>query len=81
MAPAVRDAVRKSGSNVVTRGNDANLIEVDEEANEIEFRAVYKIVADAATIYRLRFAVLAEHFDDYAGRIDDTVDSFTTKHA
>lgn len=58
-----------------------NIIEADERANETEFRAVYKLIERDSSVYRLRFAVLAEHFDAYSGRIDDTIESFVTKEA
>lgn len=58
-----------------------NIIEADERANETEFRAVYKLIERDGSVYRLRFAVLAEYFDAYLGRIDDTIESFVTKKA
>lgn len=78
---SVVNAVRESATDFSMHEDDGTVIKTDEQANETEFRAVYKIIADTASVYRLRFAVLSEHFDEYVRRIDDTIDSFTTKHA
>ena len=72
---AIRDAAETSDA----RPDD--VIEADERANETEFRAVYKLAAHGGSVFRLRFAVLAEHFDEYSGKIDDTIGSFVTKQA
>jgi|SRR5687768_5270942 len=56
-------------------------IEADEAANEIGLKVFYKLVDAGDVIYRLRFAVLSKHADDYTRRIDETLDSFTVKTA
>ncbi len=53
--------------------------ETEETANEITYNAIYKIVETRDAAYRLRFAVIAEHMDEYLRRIDDTLDSFTVR--
>lgn len=58
---------------------DAYQLEADETVNEFAFLAFYKIVAGTSETYRLRFAVLAEHADDYLRRINETLDSFTVR--
>ena len=60
-----------------TETDDAYELETDETVNDFAFLAFYKIVAGRSETYRLRFAVLAEHADDYLRRIDETLDSFT----
>ncbi|HKP70958.1 MAG TPA: hypothetical protein VJV05_16845 [Pyrinomonadaceae bacterium] len=76
---AVCAAVRESASEIRTRDGSGVVMDVDEQANETEFRTVYKIIADTAVIYRLRFAVVADHFDEYTSRVDDTIESFAIK--
>ena len=75
----VQKAVCEAAANSDVRQED--VIEADELANETEFRAVYKLAARGSSVYRLRFAVLAEHFDEFSRRIDDTLESFVTKQA
>ena len=55
------------------------VIESDESANESNFKVIYKLIDSGSAVFRLRFAVLAEHFDAYVRRIDETLDSFTVK--
>jgi hypothetical protein len=58
------------------RGTHACTIETDETANLSALKVVYKIVGGERGVYRFRFAVLAELYDQYAARIDETLDSF-----
>ena len=74
---SVRKAICEASVNSSARQED--VLETDEGANETEFRAVYKLAARGSSVYRLRFAVLAEHFDEFSRRIDDTIESFVTK--
>jgi hypothetical protein len=53
--------------------------EREETANDITLNAIYKIVETHDALYRLRFAVIAEHKDEYLDKISDTLDSFTVK--
>ena len=76
---SVRKAISEASVDSDIRQDD--IIEADEQANEVAFRAVYKLCARGSSVYRLRFAVLAEHFDEFSGRIDDTIGSFITKQA
>ena len=76
---SVQKAVCEAAVNSAVR--QADVIEADELANETEFRTVYKLAARGSSVYRLRFAVLAEHFDEFSRRIDDTLESFVTKQA
>lgn len=65
--------------NVTSPSDSVRIIETDEVANEIELRGFYKIIAAPSATYQLRFAVLPEHKDDYLGRIDEALESFTVK--
>ena len=77
----VRDEVISSGTNGHVTGETATTCEIesDESANEISFRVFYKLAAAGDTVYRLRFAALSEHIDEYLRRIEETLDSFTLK--
>lgn len=76
---SVTEAICEAAENSNVRPE--NIIEADEWANETEFRAVYKLIECDSSVYRLRFAVLAEHFAAYSSRIDDTIESFVIKQA
>ncbi len=54
-------------------------IETEEAANEPGLKVVYKLVAVRDATYRLRFAVISEHYADYLRRIDETIESFAVK--
>jgi hypothetical protein len=75
----VRDRTARSARNSVMRTDAQNICELETEelVNEIAVKAFYKIVSSENTVYRLRFAVLPEHIDDYLRRIETTLDSFT----
>jgi hypothetical protein len=77
----VRDNVIQSAteSRPGAETDGAYTLETDETVNEFAFLAFYKIVAGNSETYRLRFAVLAEHADDYLRKIDETLDSFTVQ--
>src|SRR4030095_7667083 len=74
----VRDVIKSSAAEARDRTGGKNIceLEADETANEIDLKAFYKIVAAGDAVYRLRFAVLAEHTDDYLRKIEETLDSF-----
>ena len=79
------DAVANSVSKVAGKAdvklqaqNTRELV-VDETANEIAVRAFYKIVYSDGDVYRLRFAALPEHENEYADKIDSTLQSFILK--
>lgn len=78
---AVRDSISRSAESFDVSVNTPGLSELStkETANESVVSAFYKIVAAKDAIFRLRFAVLDEHKDDYLRRIDETFDSFTIK--
>ncbi len=60
-------------------GDQTCRIKIEETANEITVDAVYKIVGARDAIYKLRFAVLPEHADEYLGRIDLALDNFIVR--
>ena len=68
-------------SEVTSRSETEAELNSEETANESTIHAVYRIVAKRDGVYRLRFAALPEHKDDYLRRIDETFESFTIKHA
>jgi hypothetical protein len=68
-------------SELTSRSEIEAELNTEETANESTVSAVYRIVATRDRVYRLRFAVLPEHKDDYLRRIDETFESFTIKHA
>jgi len=78
---AVRDSTTDSAESFDITVDTPALSELntEETANESSVSAFYKIVAADNSVFRLRFAVLPEHKDDYLRRIDDTLDSFTIK--
>jgi hypothetical protein len=78
---AVRDAITNSAESFDVTVDTPALSELntEETANESAVSAFYKIVAEGDAVYRLRFAILNEHKDDYLRRIDETLDSFTIK--
>lgn len=74
--------LRNASSEPLAKEEDGSYrIETDEAANETGLKVFYKLVASRDGVYRLRFAVIAKHADDYLRRIDDTLDSFTVKTA
>ena len=73
----VRDSA--SESEVMEESETVRRISTEETANEIAVNAVYKIVDAGNAIYRLRFAVLPEHVDEYLQKLDETIDSFRVK--
>ncbi len=77
----VEDAIRQAATTatVTLQTSASRELNVNETANEIDVRAFYKIVAADSDVYRLRFAVLPEYEDEYAGKIDPTLQSFTLK--
>ena len=78
---AVRDSITESAESFGITVDTPALCELntEETANESAVSAFYKIVAADDSVFRLRFAVLPEHKDDYLRRIDDTLDSLTIK--
>jgi hypothetical protein len=77
---AAGDDIRANaiGASLTGDGSTCHL-ECEETANENEFRVFYKLVDTPRGIYRLRFAVLSRHADDYLDKIDHTLESFTIK--
>jgi hypothetical protein len=74
--------LRNASPDPVTKDEDGSYrIETDEAANETGLKVFYKLVEAHDAVYRLRFAVIAKHVDDYLRRIDETLDSFTVKTA
>jgi len=72
---------RSSEFAVMDETDSGCRIEADEAANETGLKVFYKLVNAGDVVYRLRFAVLSKHVDDYMRRIDETLDSFTVKTA
>ena len=66
-------------SEIISRSDKECVIETDEAANETRLKGFYKIVANGKAVYKLRFAVIAEHVDEYSARIKETLDSFNLK--
>jgi len=77
----VRDEIRRSALKATIGTETANTceLETEESANEIAINAFYKIVAGEAGVFRLRFAVLAEHSGDYLRKMEETLDGFVLK--
>lgn len=77
----VRDSVRdaSNGYEIVSQSDGECRVETDELANETPLKAFYRIVAVGGDVYRLRFAALSKHADDYSRTIDETLESFTIK--
>ncbi len=77
----VRDLIERSAAvtKIRAEGPDACELETEETANEIGVDAVYKLVVRDNVVYRLRFAVLREHAEDYLRKMEETLDSFTVR--
>jgi len=76
----VRDEIKNAPDVEIVREIPAESeLETDESANESSIRAFYKIVGTQNEIYRLRFAVLSAHLDEYLDRVRDTLDSFSIR--
>jgi len=77
----VRNSIKSSAVDVeIVRETASECeLETDETANETAVRCFYKIVRSQSSVYRLRFAALAEHVDEYVDRINDTLDSFSVR--
>ena len=79
---SVRELLRDASAKFDVTEETENIcrIETEEAANENELKVFYKLVdSRIGAVYRLRFAVLAKHEDEYFGRIEETLDSFTLK--
>jgi len=76
---SVLDSTRNSATTSEISEQTEMIVELKSEelANETSIRAFYKIVAEESSVYRLRFAVLAEHCDDHLRKMDETLDSFS----
>lgn len=68
-----------TASTVTEEGERVCRVECDETANENDFKVFYELVDTSAAIYRLRFAVLSKHAEDYLRKINETLESFTVK--
>ena len=77
----VRNAIKSSANDVeiVHDTSSECELETDETANETSFRCFYKVVRSQSAVYRLRFAALAEHVDEYVDRINATLDNFSVR--
>lgn len=78
---SVCDEVRSGTTDLSISDGDRGIrwVECEEAANENAFKVFYKIVDTPRGIYRLRFAVISKHVDDYLRRINETLDSFRVK--
>jgi hypothetical protein len=78
---SVRNRVRETAlkSELTNKTTTSCEVNTDESANEIAVSGFYKIVASAGAVYRLRFAMLPEHVEEYLRKKDETFDSFTIK--
>ena len=74
---SLRDA--SNAYQVVSQSEAECRVETDERANETPMKAFYRIVASGGDAYRLRFAALSKHADDYSRTINETLESFTVK--
>src|SRR5215204_1756953 len=81
MLDDVCETIRESAStfNLRSEGVAARVIETREETNESDVNAFYKLVSTSNAIYRLRFAVISKHSEEYLRRIDETLESFAVK--
>ena len=68
-----------TGSTIRTDAKNICELETEETVNESRVRGFYKLVAGENGVYRLRFAVLSEHADDFLRRIEETLASFSVK--
>ncbi|MEP6704634.1 MAG: hypothetical protein ABJB34_07495 [Acidobacteriota bacterium] len=77
----IRDSVIESASRseVTEETRTICKLETDEAANEIAVRAFYRIDSGNGTVYRLRFAVLPEHLQEYQRKIEEALGSFAIK--
>lgn len=79
--PAVRDSIRQGAERSDVRREAEGVCEIvaSEAANQSPLTAFYKIVRNGRAVYRLRFAVVAEHKTEFSRKIDKTLDSFKVK--
>ena len=77
------ESIRQSAisTDITSRSETEAEVNTEETANESTVYAVYKIVEKRDSVYRLRFAVLSEHKDEYLRKIEEAFESFTIKHA
>jgi len=77
----VRNAIKSSAAEVELVSETASEceLETEETANENSVRAFYRIIAAQNGVYRLRFAALSVHLDEYRDRIKPTLDSFSVR--
>jgi len=80
-ASGVVSSIESSSATTDAKTESGNVIRLEsaESANEIAIRGFYKIVPTESRVYRLRFAVLHEHSDDYREKIETTLDSFSVR--
>jgi hypothetical protein len=79
---SVRESIRNASAKFDLTEETENVwrIETEVAANENGIKVFYKLVdSRAGSIYRMRFAVVAKHEDEYLDRIEETLDSFTLK--
>ncbi len=74
----VRQSVIDAAQGVETSDEKERVSEIiaEELANQTPITAFYKIVDGSHAVYRLRFAVATEHKNEYANKIEETLDSF-----
>jgi hypothetical protein len=77
----VRNATKSSADDVeIVRETASECeMETEETANETSVRGFYKIIAAQNVVYRLRFAALSAHVNEYVERINNTLDSFSVR--
>ena len=77
----IRNAIKSSAADAeVVRDTSSECeLETEETANETSIRCFYRVVGSQSAVYRLRFAALAEHVDEYVDRINATLDSFSVR--
>lgn len=79
---SVRESLRDASAQFDVTEETANVcrVENEEAANENGLKVLYKLIdSRTGAVYRLRFAVMAKHEDEYSDRIEKTLDSFTLK--
>ena len=63
----------------ILNGAKSSVIEAEREEDGVAVDATYKIIAGSGKVFELNIAVLPEHKDEYARKVDELVSSFILK--
>ena len=75
-----RDAVRVASENIgVLNGAKSSIIEAEREENGVILDITSKIMARGEKVFELNIAVLPEHKDEFARKVDELASSFILK--